>query len=451
MQDANIASLPASPYLPIVGALPYYVRDPLGYLEGAAKLGDLTRLRFLRNDALLVSDPVVVDQVLVKSAGSFQKDMFLRALKKVLGEGLLSSSGDFWKRQRRLIQPAFHRDRIASYAKVMTDHTVKAIDSWRDGDSFDVHQALMHLTADIVTACLFGTSAGDVSEVAQCIDAVMERFTNPLFLAFPAAGELPLPINRRFRAAAPRLDRIVRGFIEKRRSLGTASEDSHDLLAMLLQARDDDGSSMSDQQVRDEVLILFLAGHETTALALSWTLFELAVNPEVERRLHEEVDRVLGGRAPTFEDLPKLEYTARVVSESLRLHPPAWSLGRESTAPIELGGYHFDAGTWVWMLPWTIQRDPRWFTDPLVFRPERWEDGFAKKLPKFAYMPFGGGARVCIGNQFALMEAALMLATITQKFWLRVVPGHRVVPDPSITLRFKYGLQMTLTKRKTAS
>jgi cytochrome P450 len=452
----QVAAIPESPRLPVVGGTLHYIHDPLGYLEDATRLGDLVKMQFFRKAAWLVSDPALIDQVLVKNAASFRKDMFMRTLKTVLGEGLLGSEGDFWKRQRRLIQPAFHRDHIAGYARIMTDHTTRAISRWRDGQSLDAHGALMELTAEIVTACLFGTSAGDVSEVGACIDAVMERFANPFFLMFPGAGDLPLPINRRFREAAPRLDRIVRGFIEQRRAKlrlgageGEARED-HDLLAMLLDARDDDGSSMSDQQVRDEVLILFLAGHETTALALSWTLHELSLNPGVERRLHDELTRVLGGRTPTFDDLPKLEYTARVVNEGLRLHPPAWSLGRESIAPFELGGQKFEAGSWVWTLPYTVQRDPRWFPDPLAFKPERWEDGLAKKLPKFAYMPFGGGPRICIGNQFALMEAALLLATICQRFFLRTEPGHRVVPDPAITLRFKHGLRMRLTAREAS-
>jgi len=439
-------TVPEPAHLPIVGGTPFYMRDPLGYLEGAARLGDVVRLRFFGKTAWLLNDPTLIDQVLVKSSALLQKDVFIRSLKKLLGEGLLTSEGDFWKRQRRLIQPAFHRDRIASYASLMTEHTVKSIAGWHDGQSLDVHLALMELTAEIVTACLFGTSAGDIGEVSKCIDTVMERFSNPLFLVMPKFEDIPLPVNRRFKEVTPRLDKIVRGFIEQRRAAGT-SKDSHDLLAMLLEARDDDGSSMSDQQIRDEVLILFLAGHETTALTLSWTLHELAVNPGVERRLHDELSRVLGGRPPTFDDLPKLEYTARVVSESLRLHPPAWSLGREAKSAIEVGGYRFEEGSWIWMLPWTLQRDPRWFSDPLAFRPERWEDGFAKKLPKFAYMPFGGGQRVCIGNQFALMEATLVLATIAQRFWLRGEPGHRVVPDPAITLRFKHGLRMTVTKR----
>ncbi len=440
------ASIPESPHLPLVGGTLHYIHDSLGYLEDASRLGDIVRMQFFRKTAWLVNDPVLIDQILVKNASMFHKDMFMRTLKKVLGEGLLSSEGEFWKRQRRLIQPAFHRDRIATYASIMTDHTTRAMSSWRDGQSLDVHGALMELTAQIVSACLFGTSVGDVAQVAVCIDAVMERFANPFLLALPRAGDLPLPVNRRYRESAPRLDRIVREFIEKRRSLGTTPE-SHDLLAMLLDARDEDGSSMSDQQVRDEVLILFLAGHETTALALSWTLHELSLNPGVERRLHDELTRVLGGRAPTFDDLPKLEYTARVVNESLRIHPPVWSIGREAATSFELGGHRFEEGAWMWMLPYTLHRDPRWFPDPAAFRPDRWEDGLLKKLPKFAYMPFGGGPRVCIGNQFALMEAALLLATIAQRFFLRTEPGHRVVAEPAITLRFKHGLRMTLTKR----
>jgi cytochrome P450 len=442
----EVMPIPRSPRLPLIGNILHYVHDPLGYLEKTTRLGDLVKMRFFGKDVWVVSDPVLIDQVLVKNAASFHKDRFMRQLKRVLGEGLLSSEGDFWKRQRRLIQPAFHRDRIAAYASIMTDHTTRALAGWKDGDAFDLHHAMMQVTADIVTACLFGTSVGDVAEVAKCLDTVMERFANPLFLAAPALTKLPLPVNRRFEEVAPRLDGIVRAFIEKRRSLGT-SPDHHDLLAMLLEARDEDGSSMSDQQIKDEVLILFLAGHETTALSLSWTLYELSLHPAVERRLHDELARVLGGRVPTYEDLPKLEYTAQVVSEGLRLHPPAWSIGRESHTPFELGGHHFDAGSWVWVLPWTMHRDARWFPEPLAFRPERWADGFAKKLPKFAYLPFGGGPRVCIGNQFALMETALLLATIAQKFWLRVEPGARVVPDPAITLRFKHGLRMVLTKR----
>jgi cytochrome P450 len=449
----TLAPIPEGRHVPFLGSTPFYARDPVGYIEDTVRLGDIARLQFFGKTISLISDPALVDQVLVKSAPLFQKDMLLRSLKALLGEGLLTSEGDFWKRQRRLIQPAFHRDRIAGYAEIMTEHTTRAISRWHDGQSLDVHHELMQLTAEIVTACLFGTSAGDVAEVASCLDVAMERFTNPLLFAFPRLTELPLPINRRFNEAVPRLDRIVRGYIEARRAQSSKSEPSGgkpDLLSMLLDARDEDGSRMSDQQVRDEVLILFLAGHETTALALSWTLHELALNPGVERRLHDELSRVLGDRPPTFADLPQLEYTARVVNESLRLHPPAWSIGREAAAPLELGGHAFDKGAWIWLMTWTMQRDPRWFSDPLAFRPERWEDGFAKKIPKHAYMPFGGGQRVCIGNQFALMETTLVLATIAQRFWLRSEPGHKVEPELAITLRFKHGLRMNITRRDAA-
>ncbi len=446
MSAAATPHIPRAPYLPVVGGLLHYLRNPLSYLEHAAKLGDIVEIRLFRQRAILLSDPAAIEQVLLKSASHFQKDAFLRALKRLLGEGLLTSEGEFWKRQRRLIQPAFHRDKIASYADIMTHHTTRVVDGFVDGAAVDVHQVMMGLTAEIVTKCLFGTSAGDTSEVEECLALVMKRSSNPFLVLVPILEKLPLPINRRFREVTARLDAIVRGFIAQRRALGPDAK-VNDLLTMLLEAKDEDGTHMSDQQVRDEVLVLFLAGHETTALAMSWTFYELSKNPAVEAKLQNELDRVLGGRVPTFADLPRLEYTARVVQESLRLHPPAWSTGRESIDTVELAGQRLPPGTWIWIVPYTLHRDARWFDEPRAFRPERWEDGLAKRLPKFAYMPFGGGPRICIGNQFALMESALLLATIAQRYSLRMVPGHRVVADPAITLRLKHGLAMTLHKR----
>ena len=438
--------VPLASGLPLVGSAFHYFADPLGFLERTARKGDLVHLRMMSQQAWLVSDPDDVEQVLVKSASKFQKDVFLRDLKKLLGDGLLTSEGAKWKRQRRLIQPAFHREKIASYGRTMVDHTARMLDSWRDGATVDMHESMMHLTADIVTRALFGTDVGDAHEVAECIDVLMRRFADPLYLLVPGVDRLPLPFNRKFREMTVRLDKIVRGFITERRASGDPVP-GDDLLAMLLNARDEDGSRMDDQTVRDEVLVLFLAGHETTALNLSWTFDLLSQNPAVEARLHEEIGRVLGGRAPTLDDIPKLTYAECVVKESLRLRPPAWSLGRESTEPFELRGRRFEAGTWVWMIPWSIHRDPRWYSDPERFSPERWEQGLAKRIPKFAYLPFGGGPRICIGNQFAMMEAVLLLATIAQRFSLRRAPGHRVVPEASITLRFKHGLRMNLTER----
>jgi cytochrome P450 len=437
--------LPCAPRLPIAGGFFHYVRDPLRYLEGASRLGDVVALDFFRIRAFLLNQPPLIEQVFVKQASSFQKDIFLQGLKQLLGEGLLSSEGEFWKRQRRLIQPAFHREHIARYADIMVEHAVRAVDRWRRAPTLDLHHELMALTSDIVTECLFGTSVGDAAEVATCIERVMDRFADPLNLLVPRLFELPLPSNARYREAAAKLDRIVRGFIAERRASTAPPRD--DLLGMLLAAQDEDGSRMTDTQVRDEVLILFLAGHETTALALAWTLFELSENPHVERAVHDEVSRVLDGRIPTFADVPKLEYTAQVAHESLRLHPPAWSIGREATGPVEIGGRTYAKGSWIWALPWTLHRDPRFFPDPLVFRPERWADGLAKRLPKATFVPFGLGPRICIGNQFALTEATLLLATFAQRLSMRIEDRSRVVPEPSITLRFKHGLRARVTPR----
>ncbi len=442
----DAAPLPRAPGLPLVGSTPYYLRDPFRFVEGASRAGPLVEIRFPPLRAFMVNDPALLDEVLVKSASQFRKDVFLRQIKRFLGEGLLSSEGDFWKRQRRLIQPAFHRERIAGYGRVMVDHAARTASTWREGETFDLHPVMMHLTASIVTECLFGTATSDAAVVAECLDVVIERFSNPFFRLFPFLEKLPLPIHRRVAEATSRLDRVVRGFVEERRALGDPPP-GDDLLAMLLAARDEDGSRMSDQQIRDEVLILFLAGHETTALAISWLFHELSQSPAVERRLHDELDRVLGDRDPTVDDLPKLAYVERVVHESLRLHPPGWAIGREAIGPVDVAGRRFPAGSWFVMLPWTLHRDPRFFPDPLSFNPDRWEDGLAKKLPKHAYMPFGGGPRVCIGNQFALMEAMLLVATIARRFSLRVVPGHPVVPEPSVTLRLKHGLRVTVSRR----
>lgn len=439
------------PSLPIVGSMLHYLRNPLGFLEETATMGDVVPVQFATRKLWLINEPHLVDQILVKQASSMMKDTFVRELKNLLGEGLLTSDGDFWKRQRRLIQPAFHRDRIASYGRIMVDHTVKMLASWpKRSEAIDLHHAMMSLTADIVTHALFGAQADDNGEVAWCIETVMARFADPLYLMVPGFSKLPLPANLKMQRAAQRLDAIVHGFIRRRRNAkaaGDGGEQHDDLLGMLLDAQDEDGATMTDKQVRDEVLILFLAGHETTALNLSWTFHLLAQHPDVERKLHAELATVLGGRSPELADIPKLAYCERIIQESMRLYPPAWSLGRDTRGAFDLAGHHFEKGSWLVMNPWTLHRDPRWFPDPLRFSPERWENGFIKTLPKCAYLPFGAGPRICIGNQFAMMEAVLLLATIAQKYELDAVPGQRVVPEPSITLRFKHGLHMRATPR----
>jgi cytochrome P450 len=395
---------------------------------------------------ILTRNPESIEHVLVTANKSFTKDNFTHELSRFIGHGLLTSEGDHWRRERRLVQPAFHRDRIHGYTRSMVTETERAIDSWRDGSTRDVHEDLMHITLAIVSDTLFSAEVGGVAhEVGSAMEDVMARFADPIAMALPTLDWLPLPAHRRFRAAEIRIDQIIRDIIRQRRA---DPKEHDDLLGMLLAARDVDGSSMTDEQVRDEVITLFLAGHETTALALSWTFYLLGKNPAARTRLEEELREVLGGRSPTMADLPKLPYADAVISETMRLYPPAWVMGRLAIAPFELAGRSFPVGTNVWFSQYVVHRDPRHFADPEQFRPDRWLDGLAKRLPRFAYFPFGGGPRQCIGNVFAQTEAVLLLATIAQKYRLHLVPEHVVEPMPSITLRPRRGVKVRVETRR---
>jgi cytochrome P450 len=395
----------------------------------------------------LFSHPDVVEDILVTRNKVWLKDRFLRTtLRPVLGHGLLSSEGDFWRKQRRLAQPAFHRDRIAAYAGIMVDHASRLGSAWRDGDVRDVHKDMMRLTLAIVAETLFGAQVGEHAEaVGEALEAVLAVVADPLPMFLPMLRNFPTPRKRRFDRAVKSLDAIIYGVIESRQKVDATHND--DLLSMLLMARDDDGSRMSNEQLRDECLTLFLAGHETTAINLSWTWLLLSQYPEVKAKLARELDLVLGDRPPTFADVPSLRYTTHVITESLRLYPPAWSMGREAGEDVDVGGYRILAGQQVWFCPWAIQRDPRWFEAPDLFRPERWEGDFAKRLPRFAYFPFGGGPRFCIGQSFAQLEAVLLLATLAQRFDVDVLPTPRPTPEPSVTLRPRHGLRVRLTRR----
>jgi cytochrome P450 len=432
--------------VPVLGSLPFYVRDPLSFIANAAKLGPIVTIRLGTLTTRLLSDPVDIERVMVSSNRSFVKDAFARDLNVIIGDGLLISDGDFWRRQRRLVQPAFHRERLAGYAAEMSSCTERMVARLRDGEVRDVHADMMRLTLDIVARTLFGAEIGDrAGDVAGALEIIMDHFMSAVGLLLPFVDELPLPRNRRFRDAIRTLDQIVYGIIERRRA--APDEDRGDLLAMLLAARDEDGSRMTDKQVRDEAMTLFLAGHETTANALAWTLLLLSQHPEVDARLASEVASALGGRTPTLSDLPQLAYVEHVVTETLRLYPPAWALGREVREPIEIRGIPFPVGEQVWLSPWVMHHDPRFFDDAEAFMPERWADGLAKRLPKFAYFPFGGGPRLCIGNAFAMMEATLVLTTLVQRFRFEVDARVRVVQNPSITLRPKDGIRATLRAR----
>jgi len=414
----------------------------------AREFGDIAGLRILNFKTIFINHPNLIEEVLVTNARKYSKGRVLRANRHVFGEGLLTSEGDFWLRQRRLAQPAFHRARIASYAATMVDYTQRLVSGWRDGEERDAHREMMRLTLQIVGKTLFDADVErDAQGVGKSLELLLEigaNFRRTIFVPH----WLPTPANLRVKREVAQIEKILYRIIAERRASG---RDAGDLLSMLLAAQDDDGSKMTDKQLRDETITLFLAGHETTASTLSWTWWLLAQNPAVEKKLHAELDTVLRDRAPSLDDLPKLVYTGHVITESLRLYPAAWGLARLAVEDHEIAGYPVTKGMGVAMAQWVVHRDPRWYDAPEELRPERWENDLMKRLPRFAYFPFGGGARQCIGNAFALMEAALILATIAQKFRLRLVANHPVVPLASITLRPRHGVRVTLEARRKES
>jgi cytochrome P450 len=431
----------------LIGNMPLASDDPLSlFLQWAREFGDIFYYRAAWLHVYFLNHPDFIETVLVRNPQNFLKDRVVRKSRWFLGEGLLTNEGESWLRQRRLAQPAFYRERISSYAKVMTDCAEHSLDTWRTGAPIDIHQEMMQLTLRVVVRCLFNVEPEEIGTVSSAMNILMRNTTGLRMLFPPAARYLPLPLMIAVRRAVRDLDKAVYRIIALRRSEGT---DTGDLLSMLIRARDEDGAGMSDRQLRDEVLTFLLAGHETTALALSWTWHLLGRHPEVEEQLHAELHQVLAGRAPQFSDLPSLVYTDRVIKESLRLYPPAWSLARTVISDFQIGGYRIPAGANVVMSQWIMHHNPRYFPDPDKFDPERWRPGQSQPLPRFAYFPFGGGPRQCVGAAFAQMEAALLLATIAQRFRFRAVPDHPVVPIPSFTLRPKHGIHMVPEARST--
>lgn len=441
------ASRPPGPRgLPIFGVVPALRRDGPTYLQRVAReYGDVVFLSTAGQQVYFLNHPDLAREVLVTQQHKFKKSRMLERARVLLGDGLLTSEGAQHRRQRRLVQPAFHRDRLTGYAETMIDRACAARDRWHDVELYDVSEEMMRLTLDIVSRTLFSAEVeGQAGEVAAALKDVFALFGIVLLPFSEVLEKLPLPPMRRFWAARARLDKVIYGIIADRRASG---RDTGDLLSMLLLAQDEEGEgSLSDTQVRDEVLTLFLAGHETTANALTWGWYLLSQNHEAEARMHAEIDDVLAGRTPSMEDLPRLPYTSGVFSEILRLYPPAWAIGRRALEDVELGGYLIPAGNVLLLSPYVTHRDPRWWPEPESFRPERWLTE-APSRPKFAYFPFGGGARVCIGERFAGMEGVLLLAAIAQKWQFKLQPGHRVEPQAQITLRPKYGMKMIAEAR----
>lgn len=414
------------------------------FLDVARQYGDLTSFRFGPRRMFLASHPNLIEQVLVTDAKHYIKHFGARMYKPVLGNGLVTSEGDFWLRQRKLSQPAFLKARVQAYAPVMADLTDRMLKSWTDGTPIDAHFEFSALTSAIALKTLFDLDdPGDRERFADTLREAFALMSDRFRTLVPLPLWFPSPANWRLRRAVADLNAVVDGFIAagKKRTGGT------DLLSRLLSAQDDDGTRMTDRQLRDEAMTLYLAGHETTALTLSWSWYLLSQHPEAEAKLVDEWRAVLGGRTPTADDVANLPYTEAVITEAMRVYPPVYLIGREATTDLELGGYRVRKGYTVFISQWVSHRDPRYFPDPEAFRPERWLDGLAKRIPKYAYYPFGGGPRVCIGNTFALMEAAIILAAVGQKFRFTYTGDNPPALSPQITLLPADGIPAVLKRR----
>ena len=424
-------------------------RDPLNTFGRIAReCGDVAYFKVGGKDMFIISNPEYIKEVIINHHQDFVKSDSLKIAKPLLGEGLLTSEGDFHHRQRRLVQPAFNHERVNSYAKVMVERSLENSNAWKDGEILDIHAEMMRLTLAIVAKTLFGAYMDD--EAATVSDALTSALESLHKLKTPGSRvlrRLQISGDNQIERSKKTLDAIVYRIIDER--LKSGGEDKGDLLSMLLQARDKegDGTGMSELQVRDEAMTLFLAGHETTAKALTWSWYLISENPEVESKLHAELDAVLAGRPPTAQDFPKLEYTTKIMTEALRLYPPSWTLGVKVIKPFTVAGFPMPVGATLVMSQFLVQRDARFFSEPEKFIPERWTPEFRRSLPRFAYFPFGGGPRVCVGEPFAWMEGVLVIATIAQKWRLKHVPGHKVELLPRLTLRPKYGMKMTVTRR----
>ncbi len=424
-----------------------FCRHPTEFLTELAKLGDITYMRMYNQPAYFLNHPDLIRDLLITSNAKFEKGRALKRAKNLLGEGLLTSEGEKHLCQRRMIQPAFHRKRIAEYAKVMTEYTVRMRDEWKDGEVRDIDKEMMRLTLQIVGKTLFSANIDDeTDEVGQAMTTLIEMFGYLVLPFSEILQKLPFPQSIRFKKSKRILDEVIYGIINERRKTG---EDKGDLLSTLLMAQDeDDGKGMSDKQVRDEAITLFAAGHETTANAMTFTWYLLSQNSEKQAKLHKELDEVLNGKTPSMEDVPKLKYTEAVFAESLRLFPPAWAIGRLAIKEHKFGEYEIPKGALVLLSPYVTQRDSRFWENANEFIPERWfEQSIKQAGQKFTYFPFSRGVRSCIGESFAWMEGILLIATLAQKWRLNLLPEQKVSLNPVMTLRPKYGMKMKLSRR----
>jgi cytochrome P450 len=413
--------------------------------------GDIASFRVGAMRVVLLSRPDYIHEVLVVRQRNFVKGRPLELAKNLLGEGLLTSDGEVHKRQRRMVQPAFHREEIRSYGQVMTDYAMRLHERWRNGETVDMAQEMMRMALGISGKTMFNADVdGEAADVGKALASAMMLFDRLSIPLIEVMLKLPFPSTLRFRRAKKVLDSKIYRFIEEHRSQGTSQGD---LLSLLLSAADgeDQGKKLTDQELRDQALIFFLAAYDTTALALTWTWYLLSQNLECEDALHEELASVLGGRIPVTDDLPNLKYTRAVFAEALRLFPPGYVLARRALEEFELDGYFIPRGATILLSPYLMHRDPRFHEHPATFDPTRWLRPPQTERPKFSYFPFGGGARVCIGDDFSWTEGILVLATLAQHWKARLVPGHPVACLPLLNLRPKYGMRMVLEKLSQGS
>jgi cytochrome P450 len=459
-----------------------FIRDPINILSKIAReYGDISYFKLGREHIYLINNPDYIEKVLIYDHRNFKKGKRLQTAKAILGEGLVTIEGDFHNRQRRLIQPIFHPKQIMRYGSVMANYAARMRDGWKDGSIVDISQEMMQLTLSIICKSVLNydveSEAQKIGKVLTTVRSYSKRLQSPIGHVLDKIPILPAP--KKTHEAKKELDSLVYGLISDRRQQQDESNSNsdgrkryNDLLTRLLEAQDSDasqvgpsnasssslpiGGTMSDRQVRDEVMTIFIAGHETTANALTWTFYLLSQYPDVEKKLLNEVDSVLENRIgnngesriPSTEDLPKLQYTEKVLRESMRIYPPVWTMGRYVENDYSVGDYTIPAGSSILMSQYVMHHDSRYYENPEQFNPDRWTEGFQTHLPRFSYFPFGGGIRGCIGEPFAWMEGVLIIATMSQKWTMRLVPGQRIKLDPAITLRPKYGMKMKLTQRR---
>jgi cytochrome P450 len=418
----------------------------LGFLEKCVQdYGDIVSLRLGPRRIYLLNHPDLVEQVLIAQARNFKKDFSKSQGRALMGNGLLNSWGDVWFRQRRLCQPAFHRDRLACYGSVMIEHIHQQLATWKEGQTRDMYAEMKRISLGCVAKTLFSADIGAAADLVEdSLETILAAFVSRIGKMFPLPLGIPTPQNLRLKRALRHMDQVIYRCIKERRS---ERHERRDLLALLLGASAEDGSVMSDEEVRDQAMTLLVAGYETTAIGLTWTWYLLSRHPQVEERLAAEVLTVAGDRSIRGDDLPRLPFTERVIQETLRLYPPSYLLGREALSACTLGGYDVPAGQTLWMSQWLMHRDGRYFDHPHDFDPDRWADGLIARLPKCAYFPFGAGPRICIGNTLAQTEIALVTAHIAQQFRFSSPAGAPIHPRPTYTLRPASGMTVVLARR----